>query len=111
MLQSLLEQMQYSAIARGARPLAWPAREVHDAKGGLMAAKSSDVRVLQAPLAELERALIDTFIHARGFDRARLAALTEREREALLTEASTYASSRLAEIEARSHYLDELHHQ
>ena len=62
-----------------------------------------------APLAELERALIDTFIHARGFDARTLAALPGPEREALLRDASVHASVKLAEIEARSQYLHEIH--
>lgn len=69
----------------------------------------SDIRVLQAPLAELERVLIETFVHARGFDAATLAKLSGRERDALFKEASVFASAKLAEIEARWHYLHELH--
>jgi hypothetical protein len=65
--------------------------------------------VLQAPLGDLERALIDTFIHARGFDDETLAQLPLAEHDALLKEASVYASARLAEVEARSHYVDRLH--
>ena len=66
-------------------------------------------RVLRAPLAELELALIETFIHARGFDARTLAELPEPARAALLKDASTHASARLAEVEARSHYLQEIH--
>jgi hypothetical protein len=65
--------------------------------------------VLRAPLGELERALIETFIHARGFDVRTLADLPEQARTALLREASTHASAKLAEIEAKSHYLHEIH--
>jgi hypothetical protein len=57
----------------------------------------------------LERALIDTFVHARGFDAVKLAALSEHDRDALLKEASLYASAKLAEIESRAHYLHEIH--
>ena len=65
--------------------------------------------MLIAPLAELERALIETFIQARGLDPAALARLPETDRVALLREASVAVSAKLAEIEARSHYLHELH--
>lgn len=74
-----------------------------------MADETADRRILRAPLADLERALIDTFLHARGYDTGTLAALPAPERDALLREASLHASTKLAEIEARSHYLDELH--
>ena len=64
---------------------------------------------LQAPLGELERGLIEAFLLARGFDAPKLARLPEPEREALLREASIHASARLAEVEARSHYLHDIH--
>ncbi len=69
----------------------------------------SEKRAFRAPLAEFERALIDTFVHGRGFDTLRLAQLSSPERDALLSEASVYASGKLAEVESRSHFLDELH--
>jgi len=68
-----------------------------------------DQEILHMPLAELERALIDTFVRARGFDTVALAALPDTQRDSLLREASLFASAKLAEIEARSHYLHELH--
>lgn len=63
----------------------------------------------RAPLGELERALIDQFLRTRGVDPARLDALPERDREALLKEAGLYASAKLTEIECRSHFLDDIH--
>jgi hypothetical protein len=65
--------------------------------------------MLRAPLADLERALIDTFVHARGYDDQTLAALPADERHALLKEASVYASDKLAEVEMRAHYLHDIH--
>ena len=66
-------------------------------------------RMLQAPLAELERALIETFIQARAFDPQQLESIPEAEREALLRDACRHASTKLAEIESRWHFLHELH--
>ena len=66
-------------------------------------------RMLQAPMADLERALIETFVHARGLDAESLAKLPPAEHDALLKEASIYASTKLAEVEARSHYVHDLH--
>ena len=65
--------------------------------------------VLQAPLGQLERALIDEYVRARGYDPLSLAELPEQQREALLRDASVHASARLAEVESRSHFLDEIH--
>jgi hypothetical protein len=69
----------------------------------------SDTHSLDAPLSQLERSLIDKFIRARGYDPHRLADLPQHKRETLLADASVYASGKLTEVEARSHFLDEIH--
>lgn len=74
-----------------------------------MKTENTDNLPRRAPLGELERTLIDTFIRERGFDPARLEELPETDRHTLLQEASTYASIRLSEIESRSHLVHELH--
>jgi|KBSMisStandDraft_5_1062788.scaffolds.fasta_scaffold1224871_2 hypothetical protein len=66
-------------------------------------------RAPEALLGRLERALIDDYLGARGYDPVTLASLPEQERTKLLAEASTCASGKLVEIEARSHFLDEIH--
>ena len=58
---------------------------------------------------ELETTLIDGFLRSHGVDPGALAALPERYRQKLLTEASVYASGKLMEVEARSHYLEQIH--
>jgi hypothetical protein len=63
---------------------------------------------LEAPLGQIEQSLIDEFLHSRSHDRHTVEALPEPERHALLAEASVYASSKLTEVESRSHYLNEL---
>jgi hypothetical protein len=68
-----------------------------------------DTRILRAPLADIERALIDAYLHGRGLDRASVAALPLVDQDAVLREASVFASDKLAEIEARWHYLHEIH--
>jgi hypothetical protein len=69
----------------------------------------SDVPAVEAPLGQLERALIDEFLRTRGYDPHKLTELPEQEREALLKQASLYASSRLTEVESRSHFVHEMH--
>jgi hypothetical protein len=61
------------------------------------------------PNAALERAIIEEFIRARGYDPDRLQELSEAVRHQLQSEASTHAAARLAEMEARAHYVQELH--
>jgi hypothetical protein len=64
---------------------------------------------LQAPLGSLERKLIAEFLQSRGYALETMDSVPETTRHAVLAEASTYASSRLTEIESRSHYVHELH--
>jgi hypothetical protein len=64
---------------------------------------------LQDPQARLERALIEEYLADRGCDLATLDCRPAAERRALLTHASLYAAGRLAEIDARSAYLHDLH--
>ena len=64
---------------------------------------------LQPPLGSLERTLIADFLQSIGYDAATIDNLPEPERHAVLTKASIYASSRLTEIESRSHFVHELH--
>jgi hypothetical protein len=74
-----------------------------------MPAHDPDTPRLESPLGGLERSLIDEYIRACGIDPATLADLPADKREALLKEASIYASSRLSEVESRSHYVHEIH--
>jgi hypothetical protein len=69
----------------------------------------SDVPPIQDHEAKLERALIDEFLRQRGHPREELLTLPEEEQTRLLREARRYASERLAEIEARAHYVKEIH--
>jgi hypothetical protein len=61
------------------------------------------------PNAGLERAMIEEFIRKQGYDPARLQDLPEELRRRVQREASTHAAARLAEMEARAHYVHELH--
>jgi hypothetical protein len=74
-----------------------------------MARDDIEPNTLQPALGNLERMLIDEFLRLRGLDREALGKLPEAERHHVLADASSYASSRLTEIESRSHYVQELH--
>ena len=69
----------------------------------------SDDSHIADPNAGLERALIEDFIRTRGYDPARLQDLPEDLRRRVQRDASTHAASRLAEMEARAHYVHDLH--
>jgi len=59
-------------------------------------------------LARLERQLIAAYVAGTGHTIEALLSRTDEEARTLLTDASRYASERLTEIDARSHYLHNL---
>ena len=70
---------------------------------------TANPRAAAAPLSELERTLIEEYIRQHGHDPDNLSDVSEDERKRLLKDASVYASGRLVEVEARSHFLHEIH--
>jgi hypothetical protein len=59
--------------------------------------------------AYLEETLIETYLKGKGYTLEALKDLPETEVKQLMTEASTYASNKLAEVELRTHFVQELH--
>ena len=68
-----------------------------------------DTVPLHEPLAGLEHQLISAYVAGAGHDLQELLARADEEAKRLLAEASRYASAKLSEIEARSHYVHHLH--
>ena len=64
---------------------------------------------VEEPLAALERLLISEYVTAAGLDLATLLLRHDEQATKILCEASKHAATRLAEVEARSHYLRKLH--
>ena len=64
---------------------------------------------LEEPLAQLERQLISAYLAGAGHDFDALLAREDEAARKLLAEASRYASGKLSEVEARSHFVRELH--
>ena len=64
---------------------------------------------IREPLAELERQLINAYVAGAGEDLHTLITRNDEAARKLLAAASRYASERLSEIEARSHYVRKLH--
>lgn len=66
---------------------------------------------LHEPLAELERELLAAFVAGTGYTVDTLRTRDDSEAREILTRASTYASARLSEVEARLHYIRSLRGQ
>jgi hypothetical protein len=71
----------------------------------------ADVTPVQDHEAKLERALIEEYLREHGHTLQDLESLAEDARRQLLQDASMYAAGRLAEIEARAHYVKEIHQE
>lgn len=74
-----------------------------------MAIDRTDMPPLEEPLAELERRIINDYIRDHGQDPAALRASQDARAHQILVDAAVYAATRLSEVEARSHYVRELH--
>ena len=74
-----------------------------------MAVDRTGIPPLEEPMAQLERRIIDDYIRSHGHDPAALRARTDAGSRAILVGAATYAATRLSEVEARSHYVRDLH--
>ena len=73
-----------------------------------MAASLEPASPLEEPLAQLERELMTAYIASAGEDIEALVSRTDERARRLLADASLYATSRLSEVETRSHYLRSL---
>jgi hypothetical protein len=68
-----------------------------------------DEGTLEDPLAGLERQFIAAYLAQAGFDYHALVTRQDEAARRLLAKAALYASERLSEIQARAHFVDELH--
>jgi hypothetical protein len=58
--------------------------------------------------AVLEKALIEEYLHEKGYSLEGLKELTAELAEKLMKEASQYASLKMEEVQARAHFIKEL---
>lgn len=59
--------------------------------------------------AFLEKALIEEYLHEKGYSLEGLKKLPDALAKQLMKEASQYASLKMEEVEARAHFIKELH--
>jgi hypothetical protein len=71
--------------------------------------KNEDQPIMEDMHAVLEKSLIEAFLMGKGFSLEKLKKLPKEEAKRLMTEASIYASGKLAELEERAHFMEELH--
>ena len=59
--------------------------------------------------AALEKSLIEAYLKGKGYTLTSLKKLPEEKAKQLMKEASVFASGKLAELEERAHFVEELH--
>ena len=74
-----------------------------------MADKSIAAQRMEDPEGQLERAFIDEYLRLHGYDSQALRSLPEEQVITLLEAASIYAAGKLAEFEAKAHYIHQIH--
>ena len=65
--------------------------------------------IMHEPLAGLERMYIEIYLRGQGHTWRSLRQLPEKEAKLLMARASLYASTKLAEVETRAQFLQEIH--
>jgi hypothetical protein len=75
----------------------------------MSAKKTNSQPLLEDIHAFLEQTLIETYLKGKGFALEDLRKLPKAEAKQLMKEASTFASCKLAELEDRAHFVQELH--
>jgi len=74
-----------------------------------MNTKGSDKPLMEDRNALLENAFIEEYLRSQGYSLETLDELSKKLRRKLMAEASKYASLKLEEIEARAHFVEEIH--
>lgn len=62
----------------------------------------------EGPQSALERKLVEEYLLEKGYHREDLKKMPKDEVKKLMTEACMYASGKLAELEAKSHFRDNI---
>jgi hypothetical protein len=68
-----------------------------------------DNQRMEDPNAALEKALMEEYLHERGYSLEKLKGLPKEMVEQLMKAATRYASLKMEEIQARAHFVDEIH--
>ncbi|MBI3361327.1 MAG: hypothetical protein HY023_09475 [Chloroflexi bacterium] len=74
-----------------------------------MKTETPDTPLMENPYDPLEKSLIAEYLRSRGYTVESLRDLPEDVAKRLMTEASLYASCKLAEVETRAHFVHEVH--
>ncbi|HEX6292319.1 MAG TPA: hypothetical protein VFZ66_24240 [Herpetosiphonaceae bacterium] len=74
-----------------------------------MTSQRQQETIAQGAQAQLERAYIEQYLNNLGYTEETLRNLPEMQVRQIMSAASLFASIKLTEVEARSHWAEELH--
>ncbi len=74
-----------------------------------MNTEQPETPAMEDPRAKLEKAFIDEYLRHQGCDPEKVHELPEELVKQLMTKACRYASLKLMEMEARAHFVEEIH--
>lgn len=63
------------------------------------------------PNAVLEKALMEEYLHERGYSLEKLKEMPKEMVEQLMKDATRYASLKMEEVKAKAHFVEEIHEQ
>ena len=68
-----------------------------------------DNQRMEDPNAALEKALMEEYLHERGYSLEKLKGLPKELVEQLMKDATRYASLKMEEVKAKAHFVEEIH--
>jgi hypothetical protein len=68
-----------------------------------------DESMSEGPQSALEKKFVEEYLQSKGYSREALQMLPEEIRKRLMKEACTFASLKLAEVQAKSQFREEIH--
>lgn len=74
-----------------------------------MFADNPDVSASEDPQGKLERAFVDEFLRAHGYEGTKSGGLPSPQMELLMKQAVAYASGKLSEVDSRARFIHEIH--
>ena len=63
------------------------------------------------PNAVLEKALMEEYLHERGYSLEKLKEMPKEMVEQLMKDATRYASLKMEDVKAKAHFVEEIHEQ
>ena len=75
----------------------------------MFAKRNKKTENMNDPNAVLEKALMEEYLHERGYSLEKLKEMPKEMVEQLMKDATRYASLKMEEVKAKAHFVEEIH--